>query len=45
MEEKWKKDKLMIMQKISKTKIYVHKENNKIILITLTFINYSLGKN
>ena len=27
------------------TKIYVHKENNKIILITLPFINYSLGKN
>ena len=26
-------------------KIYVHKENNKIILITLPFINYSLGKN
>ena len=38
MEEKWKKDKLMIMQKISKTKIYVQKENNRIILITLTLL-------
>ena len=27
------------------TKIYIHKENNKIILITLPFINYSLGNN
>ena len=26
------------------TKIYVQKENNKIILITLIFINYSLKK-